>query len=115
MRMIWLYLNNITIDSYSGLTNYFEYDRMNYKILGGIEMNKLYWVSLIMQCQSTKQPWLCAIQSGFSSLDEAKRQIEFSRKHDKVYSAWINTYEEGGSEIIEFHECYVNAIGTVKY
>lgn len=74
---------------------------------------KLYWASFLIQETGDSRPWLCSSSSGCTSLGEAMETIDRGRNNYRVLSAWIDTYDENGDKTTVFHECYVNAIGTV--
>lgn len=71
----------------------------------------LFWVSMIIQDKETK-PWLCTKSDGFLTLEEAHKEIEFMRTHDRVLAAWIDIHE-GNKKTTVFHECYINVFGEM--
>lgn len=72
----------------------------------------LYWASFLVQETENSRPWLCSSSTG-CSFENAMETIKMGRKVFRVLSAWIDTFDENGDKITVFHECYVNAIGTV--
>ena len=76
-------------------------------------MKKLYWVSLLIQDTENSKPWLLAMSSGCTSFKEAINMIKKGRSNYRVLCAWIDTFDERENKSTVFHECYVNAIGTV--
>lgn len=73
---------------------------------------KLFWVSLIIQENDETKPWLCSKSSGFLTLEDAYKEIEFMREHDRVLSAWIDIYENDKTVTV-FHKCYIDSLGNV--
>lgn len=73
-----------------------------------------YWVSAIIQNEYDKKPWLCAMSYSIIGLDKAKQQIDFLRKNHNVLSAWIDIIDDFNIKQTIFHECYIDAFGTVK-
>lgn len=75
---------------------------------------KLYWVSLLIQDTENSKPWLSAMSSGCTSLEEAMKTIKRGRSNCRVLCAWIDTFDENNDKSTVFHECYVNTIGNVE-
>lgn len=74
---------------------------------------KLYWVSMIIQEDASAMPWLCSKSTGFLTIEEAHKEINFMREHNRVLSAWIDTFDENNVKETVFHECYIDVFGYV--
>lgn len=74
---------------------------------------KLYWVSMIIQENASAMPWLCSKSTGFLTIEEAHKEIQFMREHDRVLSAWIDAFDENNVKETVFHECYIDVFGYV--
>lgn len=77
-----------------------------------MKQESLFWVSLIIQEGEETRPWLCSKSSGFLIIEDAHKEIQFMREHDRVLSAWIDTYENGEKKTV-FHECYIDTFGQI--
>lgn len=77
-----------------------------------MKQESLFWVSLIIQEDEETRPWLCSKSSGFLKIEDAHKEIQFMREHDRVLSAWIDTYE-GEEKKTVFHECYIDTFGQI--
>lgn len=75
---------------------------------------ELYWVSLLVQDTENSKPWLCSMTNGCLSLDEAVGVINKGKSNYRVLSAWIDTFDNNNAKITVFHECYINAMGTIE-
>lgn len=73
----------------------------------------LYWVSLIIQEDEETKPWLCCKSSGFLTIEEAHKEIQFMREHDRVLSAWIDVFDENDVKNTVYHDCYINVFGDL--
>lgn len=69
--------------------------------------SKSYWPSAIIQNDGESKPWLCAMTTSQSNLDDAKLIIERLKTNHNVLSAWIDTFDENGVKTTIFHECYI--------
>ncbi len=74
----------------------------------------LYWVSLLIQDTEQSKPWVNAISTGCISLEKALESIKKGRKHFRVLSAWVDTFDECNNKTTVFHECYVNSLGNIE-
>ena len=72
---------------------------------------KLYFASAIIQGNS--KPHLIAMNTGEISQEKAERIITAMRQSYCVLSAWIDSFDENNKKETVFHECYVDAFGTV--
>ena len=77
-----------------------------------MEQKSLFWVSLIIQEDEETKPWLCSKSTGFLKIEEAHKEIQFMRGHDRVISAWIDVYENEEKKTV-FHECYIDTFGRI--
>lgn len=75
---------------------------------------QLYWVSLLIQDTENSKPWLCAMSTSETNLEDTKKIIKNGRKSYRVLSAWIDTFDESNNKTTIFHECYVNVMGNVN-
>lgn len=75
--------------------------------------NILYWVSLLIQDTPNSKPRLISISDGYTNFDDAIKAIKNSRNNYRTLSAWIDIYDENMNVFTIYHECFVNAIGTV--
>lgn len=78
-----------------------------------MKQKSLFWVSLIIQEDEGAKPWLCSKSTGFLKIEEAHKEIQFMREHDRVLSAWINVYEDEERKTV-FHECYIDVFGRIQ-
>lgn len=67
----------------------------------------MYWVSAIIFDKGDTKPWLCAIATPQSTLEQAMYQLEFTRKNYNVLSGWIDTFDKNNVKQTVFHECYM--------
>ena len=77
-------------------------------------MEKLYWVSAIIQNDGDKRAWLCAMTDSVYSIEQAMETINRARANHIVLSAWVDTFDENNVKKTVFHECYVNIVGHVN-
>lgn len=61
-------------------------------------MEKLYWVSAIIQGYNNEKPWLCAMNEGQINFDESMSIINRLRDNYDVLSAWIDTFDVSGEK-----------------
>jgi hypothetical protein len=73
----------------------------------------LFWVSLIIQEDVDTKPWLCSKSTGFLRIEDAKKEIQYMREHDRVISAWIDVFDENDVKKTVFHECYIDVFGNL--
>lgn len=78
-------------------------------------MEKLYWVSAIIQGYNNKKPWLCAMNEGQINFDESMSIINRLRDNYDVLSAWIDTFDVSGEKKTVYHDCYINAFGDLSH
>lgn len=78
-----------------------------------MQQNSLFWVSLIIQEEENSKPWLCSRYTGFLKIEEAHKEIQFMREHDRVLSAWIDIYENEEKKTV-FHKCYIDTFGNMS-
>lgn len=83
------------------------------KVEEGLMMG-LYWVSYLVQDKEDGKPWLCSVSESCSSFEEALKVIEKGRSSYRLLAAWIDTYDENEVKTTVFHECYVNALGSIR-
>lgn len=69
-----------------------------------------YWTSTIIFDEGDTKPWLCSNTTSFDTLEQAKNQLEFTRKHHNVLSGWIETFDENNVPHTVFHKCYMGWI-----
>ena len=79
-----------------------------------MDQQSLFWVSLIIQEDEKTKPWLCSKSTGYLTIEEAHKEIQFMKEHDRVLSAWINTYDENGNKTTVFHDCYIDVLGQIQ-
>lgn len=77
-----------------------------------MEQKSLFWVSLIIQENEKTKPWLCSKSTGFLTIEEAHKEIQFMKVHYRVLSAWIDIYENKEKKTIN-HECYIDISGNI--
>lgn len=73
----------------------------------------LYWVSAIVQNEGNKKPWLCAMNSGVSSIEIAMEIVNRIKRTQTVLSIWVDTFNEDGEKTTVYHDCYINAFGNI--
>ena len=78
-----------------------------------MEPTSFFWVSLIIQEDEQTKPWLCSKSTGFLTIEEAHKEIQFMKKNYRVLSAWIDIYENEEKKTV-FHECYIDAFGNIR-
>ena len=49
----------------------------------------------------------------FLKIEEAHKEIQFMREHDRVISAWIDVFDENNVKQTVFHECYIDVFGNM--
>jgi len=76
---------------------------------------KLYWVSAIVQNQGDKKPWLLAINDGKINLKMATEIVNHVKENNTVLSIWIDEIDKNDIKQTVFHECYIDAFGTVYH
>ena len=74
---------------------------------------KLYWVSAIVQNKGDQKPWLLAMSEGELSLEKATEVVARIKEDHTVLSAWVDLFDENDCKQTVFHECYIDAFGTV--
>lgn len=74
---------------------------------------KLYWVSAIILGQNDKKPCLLAMSQGEINFEKAREIVARVKENHTVLSAWIDVFDENNNKQTVFHECYIDAFGTV--
>ncbi len=74
---------------------------------------KLYWVSAIVQSKFDQKPFLLAMSEGEISLEKAMEVVGRVKENDTVLSVWVDTFDENNTKQTVFHECCIDAFGTV--
>lgn len=74
---------------------------------------KLYWVSAIIQNKGDQKPWLLAMSEGELSLEKAMEIVNRVKEDHTVLSVWIDVFDENNTKQTVFHECFIDAFGTV--
>ena len=74
---------------------------------------KLYWVSAIIQNKGDQKPRLLAMNEGEISLEKAMEVISRVKESNTVLSVWVDMFDENNTKQTVFHECYIDAFGTV--
>lgn len=72
-----------------------------------------YWVSFIMTDNNSNTVSI-GLSNSFSTIEAAKRAITKQRENYTVLSAWIDEVRGYSAKTTVFHECYVNAIGSIE-
>lgn len=78
-----------------------------------MEPTSLFWVSLIIQEDEKTKPWLCSKSTGFLTIEEAHKEIQFMKENYRVLSAWIDIHNNEEKKTV-FHECYIDTFGNIN-
>lgn len=73
----------------------------------------LYWVSAIIQNKEDKKPSLLALNDGYPTLEAAKDVVTHIKQDNTVLSVWVDAFDKDNNKQTVFHECYIDAFGTV--
>lgn len=73
----------------------------------------LYWVSAIIQNKGNVKPTLLALNDGYPSLEAAMRDVVHIKNDNTVLSMWVDAFDKDNNKQTVFHECYLDAFGTV--
>ena len=74
---------------------------------------KLYWVSAIVQNKGNQKPCLLSMSEGEVSFDKAMELVARVKENYTVLSAWVDAIDKDNNKQTVFHECYIDAFGTV--
>lgn len=72
-----------------------------------------YWVSAIIQNKGDEKPSLLALNDGYPTLEAAKNVVAHIKRDNTVLSVWIDAFDKENNKETVFHECYIDAFGTV--
>lgn len=73
-----------------------------------------YWVSAIVQNKGDEKPSLLALNDGYPTLEAAMEVIDHIKGNNTVLSVWVDAFDKDNNKQTVFHECYLDAFGTVR-
>lgn len=72
-----------------------------------------YWVSTIVQNEGDEKPSLLALNDGYPTLEAAMEIVTRIKNDNTVLSVWVDAFDKDNNKQTVFHECYLDAFGTV--
>lgn len=72
----------------------------------------MFWVTCVIFDKAQNDVWACHTGTGFPTLEEARREVEFKRQHyPEVVAAYIKT-DDGKTA---WADCYTSPMGLRYY
>lgn len=74
---------------------------------------RFFWVSAIVQNAGSLKPSLLALNDGYPSLEAAMEVVDHIKEDNTVLSVWVDAFDKDNNKETVFHECYIDAFGTI--